>query len=308
MLPIKRVAIIGLGEVGRCIAAAVGKVDDWVAELCEQVPRGEAIQLAGTLNRPIRSEPGDWLSGCDLVLSAVSGTASEDVAMAVAAWLRPGLCYVDLSTARPESLARSAAFCEKQGVDFIDGAIMGSIALTGIRTPILLSGPAAEAGARLLEALGFRCSTLPSSRPGDASSLKLLRSLFTKGLEALTVETLLVAEAKGLRDRLLEQLAVIDEAPFANYLSILVTSHVVHACRRLAEVEAARDELLRDGFDLASIEATIQRFRVTALRLDAEQPPAEATVELAGALAWLSSGFAERAAIVPNKKEGGDHE
>ena len=228
--------------------------------------------------------------------------------MAVAAWLRPGLCYVDLSTARPESLARSAAFCEKQGVDFIDGAIMGSIALTGIRTPILLSGPAAEAGARLLEALGFRCSTLPSSRPGDASSLKLLRSLFTKGLEALTVETLLVAEAKGLRDRLLEQLAVIDEAPFANYLSILVTSHVVHACRRLAEVEAARDELLRDGFDLASIEATIQRFRVTALRLDAEQPPAEATVELAGALAWLSSGFAERAAIVPNKKEGGDHE
>lgn len=307
MIPKRTLAIIGMGEVGRCLSAAVADVGIWTPELCDPMPGGEALQIASCLDRPIRPDIGPWLSACDLVISAVTGSVSHAVVVSAAPWLRPGLCFVDLSTARPESLTRSAALCEERGTVFVDGAIMGAIALTGIRTPILLAGPAADAAARLLKQLGLRCSILPSSVPGDASSLKLIRSLFTKGLEALAVEALLVADRRGLRERLLEQLSVIDETPFADYLSVLVTSHVVHARRRLAEVEAVRDELRRDGFDLASVDATIGRFRATVLQLDTGELPPTAGSDVGETLAWLSARPAEANAGYSNDSEGEQH-
>lgn len=307
MIPKKTVAIIGMGEVGRCLAAAVADVGIWAPELCDPMPGSEALQIASRLDRPIRPDLGPWLSDCDLVVSAVTGSVSHDVVVSAGPWLQPGLCFVDLSTARPESLARSAAVCEGRGAAFVDGAIMGAIALTGARTPILLAGPAADMAARLLGELGLRCSILPDSAPGDASSLKLIRSLFTKGLEALTVEALLVADRRGLRERLLEQLSVIDETLFTDYLSVLVTTHVVHARRRLAEVEAVRDELRRDGFDLASVDATIARFRATVLRLDTAELPSTAGSDVGEALAWLSARPAEAIPGYSNDSEGEQH-
>src|SRR5690606_7927784 len=156
-----------------------------------------------------------------------------------------GALIIDVTTAPPAGLAAAAGRLAKDGVGLVDGAIMGSITLSGARTPLLLAGAGADKAAEWLAAHGFRCTTLANAQVGDASALKLLRSLFTKGLEALTVECLLAAESRGLRQQLLEQLAVVDETPFTEYLEVLVTSHLVHARRRLAEVEAVGEELAR---------------------------------------------------------------
>ncbi len=48
---------------------------------------------------------------------------------------------------------------------------------------------------------------LVSDSPGDATAIKMVRSLFVKGLEAITVETLIAAERSGCRDRILASLA-----------------------------------------------------------------------------------------------------
>ena len=84
---------------------------------------------------------------------------------------------------------------------------------------------------------------LEDGRAGDAATLKLLRSVFTKGMEALAVECLVCAEHFGVRDRLYDILGDIDRAPLKDFLNMLVTTHLLHAERRWHEVDNAIAQL-----------------------------------------------------------------
>ena len=57
----------------------------------------------------------------------------------------------------------------------------------------------------------------------DAAALKLLRTILTKGLEALAVECLVAAEKQGIRTELYDAMSDV-EAPagFTNFLDMLV--------------------------------------------------------------------------------------
>jgi 3-hydroxyisobutyrate dehydrogenase len=286
------VAIIGMGEVGQCfaeaIAEAVGSAGAAGLAVCDPHPRQEATALAGRLAAPLHGAPGDWLASCAIVISAVTGDVAAQMARKVGALLPPGACYLDLTTGPPGPLAAAAVELSQRGISVVDGAIMGSVGLTGARTPLLLAGPRAWDMAGWLARHGCRCSVLEDAAVGDASTLKLLRSLFTKGLEALAVECLMAAESRGLRRQFLDQLADLDETPVADYLQLLVTSHIVHARRRLAEIEAAGAEMLPQRHDSPVHSGVLERFRSTVARLDSVAVDPRAEQDVARALAWLA--------------------
>jgi 3-hydroxyisobutyrate dehydrogenase-like beta-hydroxyacid dehydrogenase len=97
--------------------------------------------------------------------------------------------------------------------------------------------------AATMNALGFAVSAREGSAVGDASSLKLLRSLFAKGLDALVVESMLAAEALGLRQDLVELLSDFDQRPMCDHIDMYLRTHPTNAARRLVEMELAEAQL-----------------------------------------------------------------
>jgi len=123
---------------------------------------------------------------------------------------------------------------------------------------------------------------------GDAISLKFLRSVLTKGMEALSVELLMSAEKQGVREKLYAQLSDIDKIPLRSFIDSMVRTHVIHAKRRAHEVQDAQRELTSLGLRSTVLPGVEERFHKTIESLAAHPlPVAEPSVEQA--LDWLLS-------------------
>jgi 3-hydroxyisobutyrate dehydrogenase-like beta-hydroxyacid dehydrogenase len=217
------VAVLGLGEAGGRIAA------DLVAAGC--VVRGwdPAQKLEGI---PNAAGAGEAVRGADVVLSINAAAVALDVAASVAAGVAPDALYADLNTASPQ-LKRDLA--EALPVPFVDVALLGVVPSLGLATPALASGEGAERFAEIFQPLGMPVEVV-GPHPGDAAELKLLRSVFMKGIAAAAIETLAAADAAGMTDRLQAEIAAVLGEPL---LERLLTGSRAHAARRVDEMKAA---------------------------------------------------------------------
>jgi 3-hydroxyisobutyrate dehydrogenase-like beta-hydroxyacid dehydrogenase len=279
------VAIIGLGEVGRCYAKPLHERGTSLS-LCESRPSAAAAELAQTWGLPLHAALGPWLADADWVLSCVTGAQALPVAEQVAAHLARGAGLADLTTASPAVKRQAAAGVAKHGIRYVDTAIMGAISLNWVRTPLLAAGAGADELRSLITAAGGKVQVIESGVAGDAISLKILRSVFTKGMEALAVELLTSAEKQGVREKLYEQLSDIDQTPLRSFIDMLVRTHVIHAKRRAHEVHDAQQELASQGLPSQVLPGVEQRFLDTASRLE-RRPLGMPDPDIDQALAWL---------------------
>lgn len=280
-----QIAIIGLGEVGRCYAGPLHASGVDLA-LCEAHPSQAANELAAAWGLPLHAAAGPWLASADWVLSCVTGSQALPVAEQAATHLKPGAGFADLTTASPAVKRAAAAMAADRRVRYVDTAIMGAISLNGVRTPLLAAGNGADAFQALIAGAGGKVKVIEGGVAGDAISLKILRSVFTKGMEALAVELLVSAEKQGVREKLYEQLSDIDEVPLRSFIDMLVRTHVIHARRRAHEVHDAQQELASQGLPSQVLPGVEQRFLTTASLLE-RQPLPVAEPDIQQALAWL---------------------
>lgn len=280
-----RIAIIGLGEVGRCYAKPLHEAG-FELLLCEARPSAAAHELSTQLGLSLHPEVGDWLSSADWVLSCVTGSQALNVTSHVVKFARPAAGLADLTTASPEVKRNAAHLASRHGLRYVDTAIMGAISLNWVRTPLLAAGHGAAELKALLEAAGARVQVIQDGRAGDAISLKILRSVFTKGMEALSVELLTSAEKQGVREQLYAQLSDIDQTPLRSFIDMLVRTHVIHAKRRAHEVHDANNELNAQGLPSLVLPGVEQRFLDTAQKLDAH-PLEMPDPNIDQALQWL---------------------
>jgi 3-hydroxyisobutyrate dehydrogenase-like beta-hydroxyacid dehydrogenase len=92
-----------------------------------------------------------------------------------------------------------------------------------------------------------------SDTPGDAATLKLLRSVFMKGIAAAAIESLDAAEAAGHAEWLRGEIAEVIGEPF---LDRLLEGSRRHAARRVDEMEAAQALLVELGIEPRIASAT----------------------------------------------------
>jgi 3-hydroxyisobutyrate dehydrogenase-like beta-hydroxyacid dehydrogenase len=236
--PILRVAVLGLGEAGSRIAA------DLVAA---------GVQVRGFDPDPARdapsisraADPASAATGCDVVLSVNTAKTALDAAAAALPGLRATGIYADLNTAAPELKRALAELLGEAGVGFVDVALLGPIPAQGLFAPVLASGAAAQAFADVFIPLGVPV-TVVSREAGDAAALKLVRSVFMKGLSASVVESMQAAEAMGRAEWLEREIeGMIGRA----LLERALEGSRKHAARRVDEMEAARDLLLELGVE-----------------------------------------------------------
>ncbi len=145
------------------------------------------------------------LADCDLILCLV--TADQALAAARAAPpLAPVALWLDGNSCSPGTKAQAAAII---GAAYVDMAIMAPVHPARHRTPVLMSGPRAEEAAARLRAFDMRV-TVVGERVGIASTIKMLRSVIVKGIEALTAESFLAARRAGVDGQVLASLMASD--------------------------------------------------------------------------------------------------
>ena len=104
---------------------------------------------------------------------------------------------------------------------------------------LLASGAGTNAIASLFTGTRFLVRIVDAIRPVSAE-LKLLRSVYTKGLTALILETLCAAQKCGTRDEIQRSVTSFMQEDFSRIASMLVGSSIKHARRRADEMRDAR--------------------------------------------------------------------
>ena len=172
--------------------------------------------------------------------------------------------FCDLTTNRPavkESLGK--AF-EEKGVLYVDASVMGAVPLYRHQTPTLVCGNGAEQMVELMTPLGMKLTNV-GQEAGKAVKMKLTRSVFVKGAEALTMEMLMTARRLGIEKEIVAGLeASFQQFGFSKFCGQLVTSGVEHAGRR--SLEALECQELEEELGLNSImmEATYRKLQWAA--------------------------------------------
>lgn len=118
-------------------------------------------------------------------------------------------------------------------------------------------------------------------------TVKLLRSVIMKGLEALATEALPAARAYGVLDQLYAVLGDVDQAPFTDLLKSMVATHPAHAVRRHAEVLEAAAQLESIGCPAGLTEQVAGKFAATADSVARTGGPENASIE--ASLDWLAT-------------------
>jgi 3-hydroxyisobutyrate dehydrogenase-like beta-hydroxyacid dehydrogenase len=233
------VAVLGLGEAGGRIAA------DLVAAGCSVHGWDPARQLAGVASAASDREA---VRGAAVVLSLTTAAFALEAAERVAGDLASDAVYADLNTAAPLLKRKLAAALP---VRFADVAVIGTVPLSGLTTPALASGAGAERFAELFRPLGMPVDVVGAS-PGDAAGLKLLRSVFMKGVAAAAIESLEAAKLAGAEDRVRADIAGVIGEPL---LERFLTGSRAHAARRVDEMHAAAGYVAELGVEPRIAEA-----------------------------------------------------
>jgi 3-hydroxyisobutyrate dehydrogenase-like beta-hydroxyacid dehydrogenase len=201
----------------------------------------------------LADDPAGAVSRSTVVLVLTAASSALAAAESALPGLRDGAIYADLNTTSPGLKQEIAALVT--GARFADVALLGPVPARGLATPTLASGPGARAFADVFGPLGMPVEVV-SDRPGDAAALKLVRSVFMKGLAASVLESLRAADAAGHASWLEGEIAAVVGEPL---LERLVEGSRRHAARRVEEMDAARELLLELGVEprMASASAAV---------------------------------------------------
>ncbi len=167
---------------------------------------------------------------------------------------------------------RAAAAAIGSAARYVAVAVMAPVHPARLAVPLLVSGPYAAAGEAALRAIGFADVRIAGPAIGDASSIKMIRSVMVKGIEALSAECILAAEAAGVREAVVASLdASWPGADWARRFDYNLDRMMVHGLRRAAEMEEVVKTLDALGTGSAMTRGTVDRQRAIG-RLAA--PPA----------------------------------
>ena len=133
--------------------------------------------------------------------------------------------YADVSASAPKTKEKIWDAIKDSGVLFVDAAMLGSLPAERHKVPITASGNGATQFKECMEPYGMRI-TLAGDRPGAASAIKLIRSIYMKGVAALMIEMLQAADAYQVSNEVIRSIAEsMDSTPFVPTMNRLVTRY-----------------------------------------------------------------------------------
>jgi 3-hydroxyisobutyrate dehydrogenase-like beta-hydroxyacid dehydrogenase len=283
----KQVTFIGFGEAGQSFAGGWDLERLWTVRVFDikMQQEGTRAKLLDDCTRcgvTGAESLTQALAHADIVISVVTADQALTVAREAAADLPVGALYLDLNSVAPETKRASMALIKAAGGRYADVAVMAPVDPLGLRVPVLISGENASAAADAMQSLGFN-PRIVDGDVGVASSIKMIRSIMVKGIEALTAECMLSAFSAGVQDEVIASLdASWPGADWARRADYNLDRMMIHGLRRAEEMKAARETAIGLGLSGEMAAATIGwQARVGALKL---VPPAPRLEEKAKAI------------------------
>jgi 3-hydroxyisobutyrate dehydrogenase-like beta-hydroxyacid dehydrogenase len=246
----EKITLIGYGEAGRSFAVAAG----WraLAHVFDVKPIADHYAQDGVSGCDSLS---DALENSKYILSMVTADQALLAAQNAAPFLPADTLYFDMNSVAPDTKRQASAVIEAAGGRYVDVAIMSPVNPSLMNVPLLVSGPHAEAGAASLGQLGFTNVRIVGDDIGRASTIKMLRSVMYKGVEALTAECLIACEKAGVTDEVLGSFGN-DWSEQADYR---LDRMMVHGLRRSAEMAEAAKTLEHLGVEALMTHGTVKR-------------------------------------------------
>ena len=262
-----RVALIGLGEVGRTFAEdlrAVG-IDLSAWDTAFPDPASPASRNALALALTPAGSARDAVAGADLVVSAVTAAQCVAAAESVAPGLASGTWYFDLNSSSPGHKQSASAAVDAAGGRYVEAALMSPIGPRRLASPFLLGGAHANAFAAVAAQFGIADVTVVSDEVGRAAATKLCRSVIVKGLESLLAESLLTARQFGVERDVLDSLPnILPPADWEAVAGYFIGRSLQHGKRRSEEMEEAAATVSEAGVEPHMSLAAVQRQRWAA--------------------------------------------
>jgi 3-hydroxyisobutyrate dehydrogenase-like beta-hydroxyacid dehydrogenase len=242
------IAFLGFGEAARAFLdgwrtngsfKAQVSAYDIMTDSCDaevrMAKRAEyaAANIIGASNAP------DALAGAEAVFSVVTADQARDAALAALPGLAKGALFLDCNSCAPQTKLGVAGHVEAAGGRYVDVAVMAPVHPRLHRTPLLISGPHVEAAAPVLAALGMSAS-IQEGPVGASSSVKMIRSIVMKGLEALICECVLAGRKAGVIETVLDSLD--DTYPGFDWKkrsAYMLERVMTHGLRRASEMREA---------------------------------------------------------------------
>lgn len=259
-----KIGFIGFGEVGYTFSKAMNEAgaDITAYDLLLDDPK-----RAGEMRRRILesgSKVGTLegvLGSCVYIISTVVTQAAKEVAERCAPLLKPGHVYIDLNSTSPSVKVEIGEIVERTGADFVEGAILGAVGVTGAGTRIFTGGARGPEVAELLNGYGMNVRFY-STDIGKASAFKMLRSIFSKGVEALLLEMMVAGRRAGIAEDLWQDITrFMASRSFDEIGANWMRSHAVAHERRYYEMLQVIETMNELGVKPIMTERTAAYFR-----------------------------------------------
>jgi 3-hydroxyisobutyrate dehydrogenase-like beta-hydroxyacid dehydrogenase len=262
MMNFQRVALIGFGEVGQIFArdlraAGVSHLAAFDIEL--ENPDSLQTKAARKQEITVCASAGEAAAQADLVISSVTAGSALAAAESVVGHLRHAPFFLDVNSVSPSTKQATSMVVEQAGGRYVEAAVMTSVPPHGIRSPMLLGGPHADAFIDHAACWDMRLTAF-SPEVGRASSVKMGRSVMIKGLEALTTECMLAARHYGVEDQVLNSLA--DTLPHEDWRSLaryMISRALLHGRRRAEEMREVARTVQEAGIEPMLASSTLSR-------------------------------------------------
>ena len=293
----QKIAMIGFGEAGSAFASSIQRppnmcIVTFDRKTQEAQTRGEILDRASACGVDVAETLSDALSDATAIFSLVTADQALAVAEAARKFIDPSTLYFDCNSCSPQNKMKAAELIDARGALYVDVAVMAPVHPKKHHVPLLVSGVHAQRAVEFLQQLDMRPS-IAGSAIGQASSIKMIRSIMIKGLEALTAEAMLTAKRAGVTEQVIASLQASDPGfDWEKRSAYNLERMMVHGKRRAAEMREVAQTVHEFGIDerLASAIANWQD-AIGDLHLKPESDLLEARAEqILGAMELTGEG------------------
>jgi 3-hydroxyisobutyrate dehydrogenase-like beta-hydroxyacid dehydrogenase len=249
-----RIGFIGFGEVGKTFAAAM--VAGGAEVSYYDLVRSDAVP--GAAFRPLE----ELIERCGILLSTVTTHVAIAVAETAAPLLTARNTYADMNSTSASVKRRIAGIVSPSAANFVEGAILSAVGEAGAKASILVAGERAEAFAELMNRVGLVNVKYFSPAVGEASQVKMLRSIFSKGVECLLLEMLVAGKRAGVAEYLWKDIVgFMTNHPFQGIAENWIKTHPGASLRRYHEMEQVLETLKELDVEPVMTRGTTEFFR-----------------------------------------------
>ena len=225
---------------------------------------GKIRERAKEVGIPLASSLEDLCGKADFLFSLTSPAICVDVAKQTLPLLTSGQVFCDLNSADPVDMTTINELERPEGVKFVDVAVLGSVPKNKHRTKMYLSGDGAGDFYSKFKEWNTVLKLLDAPA-GGASAIKMFKSVFSKGIMQLLLETYVPAAAYGVLEQIIDLTRdTFKDRSVEDFAEENLYRTLIHAQRRSSEMEAGARTVERMGYDASVSRATCEKLKILA--------------------------------------------